>query len=720
MNIIKFIKILIQKIKYIIILPILVGGIVFFLTKDLPVSYESEATIFTGITSNSGLEVIATKVDNNATLNEYNNVLTIFKSDLLFQEISLHLLTQHLMLKKPKSDIISEEAFNKLKENTPDKIKKLIVSGNFEKSYANLTRFIQQDEKNYIYHLINYGNPYYSIGSISRLKVERLNGSDMIKLTYESDDPGISYNTVKFAAEIFIKKYSLLKSNQSSSAVEYFEKQLKEISLKLDDAENRLLAFNTDNTIINYYEQTEQVTTQQEKIEIRLQEVKMECEAAEAVLKKIEKEVELRLKINLRNKEVIGIREQLVNYNLQITRAEIDDKIEKSIISDLKSKRFLIEKKLENKIDSINLFTNKSEGIESQKILGEWLDAVKNYESSSAELKSMKLRQIEFMKQFMKYAPLGATIKRIEREIDVDEREYLNILNQLGLAKQRQQNTDMVSNMKVLDEPKFPINAIPSKKKLYVIIAVLFTMIFYILGLFIVELLDSRIKTPSLLKKLSGIDVLAAFCTYANKKFINTEKITEKAAMFIFEKIKYLSANSDKPYVIQVLSNWDGAGKEYASGIINSEIQKHGLTTYLLANSEAQKQSDGAIPAENETNKEVVKNVVLLYNSYSELIAAENITANYVISVIPSISNGIENSLILKTADLNLIVFDANSTWVEADNFNLNKLKQLNLNNLYTILTKSDPDNLEEMYGEIPKKRSFIRVLIKKNLKRVT
>ncbi len=116
----------------------------------------------------------------------------------------------------------------------------------------------------------------------------------------------------------------------------------------------------------------------------------------------------------------------------------------------------------------------------------------------------------------------------------------------------------------------------------------------------------------------------------------------------------------------------------------------------------------------------VDKNVVLLYNSYSELIAAENITANFIISVIPSISNGIENSLILNTADLNLMIFDANSTWVEADNYNLNKLKQLNLNNLYTILTKSDPDNLEEMYGEIPKKRSFLRVLVKKNLKRVT
>lgn len=43
---------------------------------------------------------------------------------------------------------------------------------------------------------------------------------------------------------------------------------------------------NIDNVIINYYEQTEQITTNR-KIEIRLQEVKMEYKASNAVLAKL-------------------------------------------------------------------------------------------------------------------------------------------------------------------------------------------------------------------------------------------------------------------------------------------------------------------------------------------------------------------------------------------------------------------------------------------------
>lgn len=696
------------------------GGIVFFLTKDLPVSYATEATIFTGITSNSGLQVLETRVDNIATQNEYNNVLTILKSDLLFEEVSLSLLTQHLMLNKPNKVIISDAAYKQLMENVPDKVKKLIVKGNFEKSYANLAAFIEQDEKNYIYRLINYGNPYYSISSISRLKAERLNNSDLIKLTYESNDAGIAFNTLKFASEIFIKKYSLLKNKQSSSAVAYFEDRLSEIAKKLDDAENRLLKFNVDNVIINYYEQTEQVTTQQEKIEIRLQEVKMEYAAAEAVLAKLEKEVEIRFNINLRNKDVFRIRQQLVDQNLLITRAETDETIDKSKIKELKSRKDLIEKRLDNKIDSINLYENKSQGIESQKILGEWLDAVKNFESYSALYKSMKERQIEFMKQFQKYAPLGATIKRIEREIDIYEREYLNVLQNLSLARQNQQNTDMVSNMKIMDAPQFPINAIPSKNKIYVIVAALFSVIFYILGLFIVELLDSRIKTPSLLKKLSGLDVIGAFCTHENKKFINTERITEKAALFIFEKVKFLSKDKNKPFVIQILSNWDAVGKTYTAEIINTEIQKHGFTTHVINMGNEKSQNvdasiDKVVTENNDTN---LSNQFSKYDSYSDLALKENLQTDFIISIIPPISNGFDNSVIIKTADMNLIVFDANTTWSEADNFNLDKAKQIIQNNLFAILTKSAPDNLEEMYGETPRKRSAIRVFVKKTLKR--
>jgi hypothetical protein len=371
----------------------------------------------------------------------------------------------------------------------------------------------------------------------------------------------------------------------------------------------------------------------------------------------------------------------------------------------------------------MNIFDSKSQGIESQKILTEWLEAVKNHESYAALYKSMKLRQIEFMKQFKKYAPLGATIKRIEREIDVYEREYLSILHHLGLARQNQQSIDMRSNMKVLDETKFPINSIPSKNKLYVIIAVLFSVIFYLLALFIIELMDVRMKSPSLLKTNTGLDVIAAFVAKnkRNKKYINTEIIDHRAALLLFEKIRKLSIKNSKPFVIQIFSSWDGAGKKLVANQLGAEIEKHNFSVSLVSFCAEEIDEKNVDSSEiQQINVDNFYSEINKYENYETFIADKKITSDYLISIYPPISNGIDNTVLVSNSNANLIVYDANTSWAEADVFMLNKLNSvLSENSLFAVLTYAEPDNLEEMYGDIPKKRSFIRKLLKKLLKRV-
>ena len=705
MNLMKFIKILISKILYIIIIPVVFGGITFFLTRNLPVQYSTEATIYTGITSNSGLEVLDTRVDNIATQNEYNNVLTLLKSKSLYEEVGLKLLAQHLLLSKPESGIISERAFQKLQERVPDKIKKLVVKGNFDKTFQNLKGYVKQDKDNYLYGLLNYSSPYYSEDALSNIKSVRVSNSDLIKLTYECDDPGISYNTIKFITESFVMDYSLLKSNQSSSAVAYFEAKLKEIEAKLKAAEDGLLAFNVDNTIINYYEQTEQVTTQQEKIEIKLQEVKMEYEAAQAVLQKLESEINKRYNISLRNKEILSLRQKLVDNNNAIAKNEINNVPNKEAeTKQLKLLKARLESKLASSVDSLYNYNSNSEGIEFQRILSEWLDAVKNFETYSALYKSMVERQSEFMKQYKKYAPLGATIKRIEREIDVYEREYLNVLNNLNLAKQKQQNTDMVSTMKIIDHPELPINGIPSKKKLYVIIAALFSVLFYIIGLFVVELLDQRIKTPSKLKSLTGLDTLAALSVKSTKKIQGAEWITDRAAMFIYEKIRFLNTENEKPFVVQITSNWELPQNIVLAETIQTQLQKMGLNASV-------------VNIANEQNEDIIS-AFDKSEMYTEFMKQINVDCDLLISVLPAVSKGIGNSRIIQQAHLNLVAFDADATWNDADNFNLAKMKSYLNNNLFAVLVNAFPCNIEEIYGEIEKKRSFIRKYFKKILRR--
>jgi len=716
MSIIRFIEILMGKIKYLIILPLVAGGLTFFLTRNIPAKYAAETSIFTGITSNTGLEVTALRVDKNVTQNEYNNVLTILKSESVYEEISLRLLAQHLQLSKPQKEIISEAAFNDLQKNVPEKVKKLVIKGNYERTYDNLKNYIKPDNKNFLYNILTYDNPYYSIKALSTIKVEQINSSDIIRLSYESDDAGISYNTLQIAAKVFITNYGELKRNQKSSAVKYFQGKLDEVSKKLNNAEDELLKFNTSNSIINYYEQTKQVTTQHEEIELRLQDAKMKNEASVAVLKKVENEIQKRYSINFRNIEILTIRKQLVDCNTEIAQTEVrkTDNGPDLSLNALYKKRADMEKKLESSVDSIYNFSSNSQGIESRKLLDNWLDAVKDLESTTAIYKSMQIRQAEFMNQFKRYAPLGSTTKRIERQITVLESEYLEILNNLNAALQNEQNTNMISNMRITDEARFPISAIPSKKKIYIIIAILFTLIFYILGIFLVELMDQRIKTPGKIALLTGIDFLGAFCSNENNKFLNTESIQHKSFLYIFEKIRTRSVNGHKPFIIQILSVWEGAGKKAIAEILHSEMEKRGLSVKTI--------NVHLLTSDKDTVTNIQSDINSIYsaNHYTDLLTVEEKQKNYILSVIPAIGLGIDNPVLLQDADISLLIYDASLTWSKADYFNIQKLKQLIPNHLYTVLSNASPDNLEEVYGEIQKKRSKLRILIKKVLKRIS
>ena len=715
MNLLKFLKVISDKLLYVIIIPLVVGAVVFLATKDLPLNYSTFSTVYSGVTSNTGLIVDVVKVDNVATQNEYNNLMSMLSSSSFYEDISLHLLTQHLLLTKPDKEIISEAAFNELKLSVPPKVRKLVVKGNYDATLQNLKNYIVQDDKNYIYRLMNYGAKYYSVQAISTLKSERLTGSDLIKITYECDDPGICYNTVKYATQQFIANYSEFKLSQSNSAIAYFEAKLDEIRKKLDASEQKLLNFNIDNVIINYYEQTEQITTQQEKIEIRLQEVKMEYEASNAVLAKLEAEVEKRYDINLRNTEVLRLREQLLYYNKAITAIELhDNSPDKPKLNDFINKRRKLEIRLQDKVDSLNVFDNKSQGIEAQKLLSEWLEAVKNNENYMALYKSMQERLIEFMKQFKRYAPLGAEMKRMEREINVYEREYLSVLHDLGVARQNEKNISMRSNMKIYDQAKFPINAIPPKTKLYVVIGALFSLIFYLLVVFLIELFDSRIKSPSQLKKLIEKDVIAAYSA-PSKKNIAREYIETRATKMIFQKVREISFGKDRPVVLQFISNWhDIDAREYALLLAN-ELRKYTFTATILDfKSNA---SDSVLP---DSDSQILrKDNYDMYDSYNALLQSENINTDFVLCLYPEINAGIASPALLSEGLITIWVFDANSLWTNADKYLLDKVNQIVRNNDFAILINAEPDNLEEMYGEVPKKRSFIRKFIKNMLRKI-
>jgi uncharacterized protein involved in exopolysaccharide biosynthesis len=715
MDIYSFIGLLARKIRLLAGVPVIAGSLLFILTSNQTKEYATKATIFTAITSSSSLENLDNnRVDFFATKTAYNNLISIINSRNVIEETSLRLLSKHLVYENSNETELSKDSHEKLFSIIPKDILKLVVKHDEEQTFKNLSDFMKQDRQNFLYGLINLDHPHYSYRAISRIKTTQIGASDIIELSYSSNDPAVAYQTLDVLIEVFLKRYSDLKQNQTNAVVEYFEKQLDKSSVELDNAEDRLLDFNKSNNIINYYEQTKHISSQQEKIEVKLQDILMEYQAAEAVLSKLETETQSRFNINLRNKEILELRKSLILVNKRIAELEMEEygNSEKSNqLNETQQLKIRLEHSLRSKMDSLYIFQRNSDGLAISTLLEDWLQTVIEYESSKARLLAMKSKSIEFQKLYNQYAPLGAILKRIEREIEVKEKAYLEILHHLGLAKLKQQNEEMMSNMKILDKPMLPIDPLPTKRKIMIIAITFFSLILTILGLFIFELLDNTVKTVKRYIEKSDLNVAGAIAF--NKGFsagLSHELIKSGSRPIIDTILKHKQFYSQKnTLVVQVFSLWRDEGKTYLIENLKKQMQHLGFSTKTISLKNQETEDKVAITPQISISEQ------FKHQNYIDLVSEKTDfnDVDILFIEVPAISKTIYNPYLINSASMSFLITDACRTWSEADNFILNKLKETIQHNFYGVLNKVFTYHFEEVSGEIPKQRSEIRKYIK-------
>jgi len=562
--------------------PLVSAGILFLLTANAPQEYSSKALLFTGITQNASLDNISnSRVDYFATSAAYNNLLSILNSRVIQQEVSLRMLAGHLMLDKADIQTIGKDSYKELMDIVPEEIKAIVDHQSIDSTYKKLVSYVEQDKDNFLYGLLNYNHPYYSYNAIASFSAKRDGGSDVIEISYTNTDPGITYKTLEILLAVFLKEYSKIKQNQTDYAVIYFENALAKSARELDEAEDRLLEFNKSNEIINYYEQTKHISSQQEKIQVRLQELLMDYRASESVLEKLELETASHFNVNLKNKRLINLRGMLVDVNQQIANSEVnetDSLVLGNQFQHLYQEKASLESQLQSTIDSLYIYSYKSEGIHIETVLNSWLKAVIDYESSMARFSAMQKKEKEFSKLYGKYAPLGAILTRIERSIEVKENEYLELLHQLGQSKLRQQNETMKANMKLIDPPQFPISSLPGKRKLFIIAIAVISFIFVLLGLFLVELLDKQIKTVKNFQKLSGLSVKNAVLDVSNKSIAFSDSVNRNGIRDAVECIREeWMIDPANTITIQLFSNRQGEGKSFVTELLRGQLQNAGI-----------------------------------------------------------------------------------------------------------------------------------------------
>ncbi len=585
-----------------------------------------------------------------------------------------------------------------------------VSQSDFDATVRNLTNYYNSSDYNFVYELLNYDHKHYSIQSIrSKSQVYRVNNSDFIRVTFQSDDPGICQQTLKLLTQIFIRSYKSLKANETDYVVAYYQKKVEEADASLQDAEDRLLQFNSDNNIINYYEQSKYIAAQKEDLDLYYQNEQIRLVASSAALNELDTKLmgkdSIYVKsdaINQKMKEISDIQEYIIINEIS---NEYDPYIANEL-DKLKKKSVSLRNEMKAQVDQLYLYSHSSEGIKINELLTEYLDNKIIYVQAKASLIVLNSRKDDFTRVYKIFAPLGALLKRIEREIDVAEQAYMEFLHSFNIAKMRQQNNQLSTNIKIVDEPSFPIQANPSKTKLLILAAAIIGFFMVAFIILMLEYFDTTIKSPETVEKTMDLKLAGAFPIL--EPGVDSSYISNRLIEMILQNMKlHISHNSiytsEKPYLVSIFSTQQGVGKTIIATELIKKLRSWGENVlYLNYGIDNEQVLDGTINYEIDNRFVDIKNINELLDS--KYLREDNSNYDYVFLELPALIYNSYPLELMNSVDVSLMVTKANDHWRKADVTALAIMQEVSREKPMVILNQTELYALEDIVNDIPEK----------------
>ena len=677
---------------------LIITALVAYFSQFLEKKYTVTTSIYTGITSNTGLND-ETRPDWQAVNNTYDNLVNLTKSRGTLENVSLKLLALNLMHGDPEIDnlYITANNYKKLIASVPEDILHLVDTASLDKTVNLFKEYKYSDSRNYLHELFNGSSAFYSYNALSSIIIRRQGNSDLIEIAYTSTDPGITWNTVKLVSEELKYSYNNLRYQTANDIVKYYEEELKKLRVQLNKQENELTDYNVKNSVINYIEQTKAIAHSFADFENRYEETRRNYESSSSIIKNLEQYMDIRTKLVKSNEEFINTLAEVSRISGKITEIETftsDEMLSKD--QELVKYREELrdaEKKIGLITNNINSYKESKEGLAIEGLVQEWLNQTLIQAKAQADLKVLNERKNDFADQYKNYSPIGTRINQQEREIHVTEQSYLEVLHALNMAKMKQKNLQLTSsNLNTISDASYPLFSDKGKRFLLVIAAFIGSIIF-IIGLnLVIELLDRTLRDAERARRLTGMNILGAFTGRNSQlKYRGFVKTCNRiSAAYACNRLTPYIKKGDT-LCINILSLEEKEGKTFISRYFQESWEELGFNVKYLRVGQ-----DIPIDASLFMAEHIDKHIQL--ESRPDILIVEY----------PSIQQYGVPSHLLGSSQVNLLVANACRVWKNSDTELVKYLRDITEGTaLYLYLNNATREAVEDFTGQLPPQTSM-------------
>ncbi len=704
MDLFRYIVRFLYKIRwYLIILPMIALVFAWFSTRNLERIYDTNTTIYTGMITAYNIEGGSGTAGGNAQTN-MTNLMLLITTDATIHEVSLRLFARCMMYGNANKDnnYITAEHYRQIYNSVPADVKALINHNSENATYANLKAYERPSADNFVFGITNY-HPYFGINNItSKLKVIQLQKSDIIDIGYSSNDPGIAYNTLDILNEVFARQYALLRYGETNNVIKFFEREVARLYRILTNAEDDLIRYNVEKRIINYGEQTKLLSGMDATQKTTDNDLMITKTTTRALMNYLERQLGDRAKVIKANRDftnqvtdISRIQSRISNLRLMSSEGGTSGVETQNELA--KAQRMLQEasanvKGLVKDIEAGNY--NTETGVKSTGMIDRWLEQVLKLEEAKAHESAQDVMREKIDKEFLFYAPIGATISRKDRHIAFIEGNYMEMLKALNAARLRQKNLQMTTaTLRVLNPPMFPMNALPTNRMMTLLGAFMITFMLTAMYFFIIELLDRTLRDRMRSERITKIPVMGCFPKESNLRYRRFNKTIADMALRQLSKALLPHFEEGKQNVLNLLSTDAANGKSYIAQELENYWISIGLQVRRITYDEDYLAEDSRFIMAKS-----IKDIC------PDLLPNEIAIIEY-----PNLDDNSIPPALLNMGTINLMVTRANRTWKDVDQKALKELNDRleNKNSLFMYLTECQRYAVEEFVGQLPPYTGF-------------
>jgi uncharacterized protein involved in exopolysaccharide biosynthesis len=699
-----FLRLLKQNIIWFILLPCITAGMAYYATRNEKKDYKSQATVYTGLVSRYSL--LSDQKGNVAdrSTDAFDNLLTTLHSKETLVEVSLSLLTDHLMLRQPDSLVLGEAGFTKLRAAIPIDWQAMLMTDR-DPIHLRMTldSLAKSPVANPIKTLLLASDSYYSYNLINeKLKsTARKSTNDVLLLEYESDDPAVAQRTIHYAIDVLNKRYSNFKASETNSVVGYYEAKLQKAKEKLDQADGALRAFNVKHKVLDFDEESRGVAASREALTNEYNQELMRRNAAKASLDALDRRRGQQGNIYKANSELAEKQKKLTQAESQLANARAYNQ-PASAIARLQTAVNKASEELKTSAQKYDGIANTDDAVPSQAVATDRLAKSLEYEESVAKLELYEKRLNEYQAKTSEFTPLGSQLRQLNRDLSLAEKEYLDLLQQVEQSQTRQQDIAVGGSMEVLDGPNLPLLPQGSKRMQLVGIGFGVGLFLAVLLMVISFWLDKRIHSPEQAETMVGMPITALFPT-VKKPHLYTKVTRASRSMFeqLFNAINIEIAqvvNRPYPPVITLFSIRTKQGKTWvADGLtaLYAQADQQVAVCYPRTTGKEMKEYKGNVTYFPYTIRPDFMNVTSLTYLLDHTDDFEVSQFDRVILELPALINHQIPVYLLKESALSMLVIDANSAWARAEKQLLSLYIRVTAQPILTVLNRVGGDYVD-------------------------